>query len=106
MAKTQIGTELAKGTSQRDIDLLNEVKAVGAELLRVHAKVRQAVEGDRKIKVEASRRVFRQHRDNAEEFDLKGFDAAEPNKWLQISRTDIQRGLMALERAILRPLDD
>ena len=106
MAKTQVATQWNRALSKSEIELLKEIRTKGAELLRLHAKVKSVVEQDRSMKIEAAKRVFRQHRDNKDEFDLQSFERAEPGKWLQVSRTDIQRGLMALERAIIRPIDD
>lgn len=80
--------------SQVEIDLMNEIKAKGAELQALMQKVAQ------------------HHRDYVEKTlaldvdtteEEAAFNAAEPGRWLSIARTTLQTGIMQLTRAVARP---
>lgn len=72
--------------SQVEIDLMNEVKAQGVAL------------GDL---------VFRLRTYTGQPFQIDGVDQAPgplvDQRWVAIAQTDLQRGLMALTRAIAQP---
>ena len=68
--------------SQAEIDLMNEIKAKGAEL---GALVKRLEDN--------------QTRNTAEH----GSGDAEPFRWIAIGKTHLQQGLMALTRAVAKP---
>ncbi len=63
--------------SQQEIDLMNEIKAKGAELSILLAKVSLTVK--------------------------PAFRDADPYRWVAIAKTDFQTGIMALTRAVAQP---
>lgn len=89
--------------TQTEIDLMNEVKAKGAELGALLDRVQQhldlqASKNAEAIRVEAMRGISNGAR---EENDRR--TRAEPDRWHHIAMTHFQEGLMALTRAIAQP---
>jgi len=94
------------------VQLMNEVKQLGSQLLAKHAEVVVRLQSDLN---QAERAVFA----SATESELQGGDgssqellaerdrltAAEPLRWAAIAKTDIQTGVMALVRAIAQPAE-
>lgn len=78
--------------SQHEIDLMNEVKARGAELDSALSKIASHV---------ASQWSKARTADAHDE--LARLAAAEPNQWLSLGRIQVQQGLMAAVRAIAQP---
>lgn len=74
--------------TQAEIDLMNEIKAQGAELGKLVEKVR--------------RHVFEQLRATPIE-EQGATKLAEPGRWANIGATDLQKGLMCLTRAVAQP---
>jgi hypothetical protein len=73
-----------------DIALMNEIKEEGARLEALVNKVRN--------------RVSLQRLDQPAIDGEKGrLDAAEPERWAAMGRTDLQTGLMKLVRAVAQP---
>jgi hypothetical protein len=95
--------------SQEEIDLMNRIKATGAELLALQAEVACRLETATEIKAQAAVKaqegtgfnVYQGASDEAQEW--RRFNAAEPKRWAAIAKTDIQTGLMALTRAVAQP---
>lgn len=89
--------------SQEEIDLMNRIKAKGAELLALQAELVDML----KLNEVSARYVM----DNAATIDAEAnakaefnrFHAAEPFRWAAIGKTDIQTGIMALVRAVAQP---
>ena len=81
--------------SQEEVDLMNRIKAKGAELLALQAELAAAL-GKQHFDLAKMREAF----DQAE---LDRFVAAEPQRWAAIGKTDIQTGIMALVRAVAQP---
>lgn len=83
--------------SQAEIDLMNRIKAKGAELLELQAELVEALRMQGQDKAA----------DAAENTDcyaeLERFSNAEPFRWAALGKTDIQTGLMALVRAVAQP---
>lgn len=77
--------------SQEEIDLMNRIKAKGAELLALHAELMVQLVNQR------------QHATATSDDEVRRLDAAEPMRWANIGKTDIQTGLMALTRAVAQP---
>ncbi|KXZ66848.1 DUF7681 family protein [Acinetobacter venetianus] len=100
--------------SKEEIDLMNRIKAKGAELLALHAELAGRLDTDTEVKLAEARRsiqgmeyegrpytVYNGNTDECHEF--RRFEAAEPLRWAAIAKTDIQQGVMALVRAIAQP---
>lgn len=65
--------------NQDEIDLMNEIKAVGNTLKQLHDRAASRIKQNLAV------------------------DGAEQMRWLSIGRTHYQQGLMALTRAIAAP---
>lgn len=90
--------------SQDEINLMNEIKAKGAELLAVQAKVALYLTTQSGVKQEAAGYpTFGTYPDSPEGAELARFESAEPHRWASIAKTDIQTGIMALVRAVAQP---
>lgn len=70
--------------SQADIDLMNEIKAAGAEL---GALIDRVIAQNAKAHAEGDTVPF----------------AAEAHRWSNIAKTHLQQGVMALTRAVAKP---
>jgi len=97
--------------SQAEIDLMNRIKAKGAEMLELQAELVTFLGAEQSAKkhawAEASNAEQLEGRDGdhtpeGTEFDR--FTSAEPMRWAAIGKTDIQTGVMALVRAIAQPV--
>ncbi|TKI02680.1 Acb2/Tad1 domain-containing protein [Martelella alba] len=92
-----------------EIDLMNRIKAKGAELLALQAELAGRLRTDHEVKFSAACDaqhgtdfdVYQGASDEAQEF--RRFAAAEPQRWAAIGKTDIQTGIMALVRAVAQP---
>lgn len=82
--------------SQQEIDLMNRIKAKGAELMELQAELVANIKTRRQACVMARLAVLDQD-------ELYRMDAAEPERWAAIGKTDIQTGIMALVRAVAQP---
>ena len=83
--------------NQDEIDLMNRIKAKGAELLQLQAELEQALMQQDRIKAANAP-------ENASDYaEYERFCSAEPLRWASIGKTDIQTGLMALVRAVAQP---
>lgn len=82
--------------SQEEIDLMNRIKAKGAELLELHVELVAHIKTQRQLCVMAGIEVI-------DPVELDRIDAAEPQRWAAIGKTDIQTGIMALVRAVAQP---
>lgn len=80
--------------SQEEIDLMNRIKAKGAELLELQAEV------VRHLDRQTGRFLDNPCSTGAE---YNAFMEAEPRRWASIGKTDIQTGIMALVRAVAQP---
>jgi len=100
--------------SQEEIDLMNRIKAKGAELLQLHAELAGRLSTDHEVKTADARRSvdgmvfngypYTEHTGATDEcHEFRRFQAAEPLRWAAIGKTDIQTGLMALVRAVAQP---
>lgn len=82
--------------TQQDIDLMNQIKSKGAELLALQNEL---VERLVSLRQEL---VLTVGSDNADDFER--YESAEPLRWAAIGKTDIQTGVMALVRAVAMPV--
>jgi hypothetical protein len=83
--------------SQVEIDLMNRIKAKGAELLELQYELSLMLAGQHLAKTDAAK-----DSDDAKN-ELSRFKMAEPMRWAAIGKTDIQTGIMALVRAVAQP---
>lgn len=97
-----------------EIDLMNRIKAKGAELLQLQAELAGRISTDYETKLNAARRSvegkeyngvpYNEHTGASPEcIEFRRMLAAEPQRWADIAKTDIQTGVMALVRAIAQP---
>lgn len=89
---------LVKGYRELDeteIALMNTVKALGATIENLIDKIaiHQQMQRVPNLSGELSARSAEQQR----------LDAAEPERWLAMGRSDLQTGLMKLTRAVTQP---
>lgn len=101
--------------SQEEIDLMNRIKAKGAELLALQAELSGRLETDLVTKRNDARRSmdgsesltgtpYDENNGGSDEcHEFRRFVDAEPLRWSGIGKTDIQTGIMALVRAIAQP---
>lgn len=100
--------------SQEEVDLMNRIKAKGAELLQLQAELAGRLATDRETKLYAARNSmsgkeyngvpYNEHTGASEECqEYRRFMAAEPLRWAAIAKTDIQTGLMAMVRGVAQP---
>ncbi len=95
--------------SQEEIDLMNRIKAKGAELLALQAELAGRLSTDYDVKFAAAcdaqrgtgLDVYQGGSDEAQEF--RRYMSAEPQRWAAIGKTDIQTGIMALVRSVAQP---
>ncbi|MGO2154435.1 MAG: Acb2/Tad1 domain-containing protein [Serratia proteamaculans] len=96
--------------SQEEIDLMNRIKAKGAELLALQVELAGRLSTDYEVKLAnacdaqhgTGFDVYQGSSDEAQEF--RRFMAAESTRWAAIGKTDIQTGIMALVRAVAQPI--
>lgn len=91
--------------SQEEIDLMNRIKTKGAELLALQAELAGRLRTDAEVKAYAAKnsKAAPEAESTPECVELRRFEAAEPQRWAAIGKTDIQTGLMALVRAVAQP---
>lgn len=77
--------------TQGEIDLMNAIKTKGLELDALIGRVHEHLQGQI---VDAA---------NGDQDEASRLDAAQPQRWTAIARTDFQTGLMALTRAVAQP---
>ena len=89
--------------SQVEIDLMNRIKMTGAEILSLQAELVDMLKLQEVSKINAMDHAGASDsaQDAKEEFNR--FQAAEPLRWADIGKTDIQTGIMALVRAVAQP---
>lgn len=87
-----------------EIDLMNRIKAKGAELDDLVAQVRGHVADQKEIATDLRAAATEPSAtQDAAELELLRLKAAEPERWASIGRTHFQEGLMALTRAVAQP---
>lgn len=97
--------------TQTEIDLMNEIKAKGKELLALHDQVINLIAMQDMLDKFAA--VERANSLGGAYFIAPEPDAdvvarhkiAEPRRWAAIAKTDLQKGIMALVRAVAQPTD-
>ena len=91
-----------------EIDLMNRIKAKGAELLELQAELAGYLSTQAEWKAYEAKKskVAPEDEGSPESIELRRFQAAEPQRWCAIGKTDIQTGIMALVRAVAQPAAD
>ena len=84
--------------SQEEVDLMNRIKAKGAELLDLQAELVSHLKEQR-----GACCIEEMFTEVIDPVELARIDAAEPQRWASIGKTDIQTGIMALVRAVAQP---
>lgn len=85
--------------SQEEVDLMNRIKEKGKEMLELQDELARHLRG---VRIGLVRGETTQ-KDCPAVLELERFDAAEPLRWANIGKTDIQTGIMALVRAVAQP---
>ena len=89
--------------SQAEIYLMNRIKAKGAELLELQAELVDMLKLHEVSKVSAMDKASDNDSSHDAKTEFNRFQAAEPLRWADIGKTDIQTGIMALVRAVAQP---
>ena len=89
--------------SQTEIDLMNRIKAKGAELLDLQAELVDMLKLQEVAKINAMDQASTSDVEAEAKAEFNRFHAAEPFRWSAIGKTDIQTGIMALVRAVAQP---
>lgn len=100
--------------SQTEIDLMNRIKAKGAELLALHAELVGVLSEEAEHLKQAAAESIKGREvggcpatihtgDTPECIECRRFQASEPLRWAAIGKTDVQTGIMALVRAVAQP---
>ena len=89
--------------SQEEIDLMNRIKAKGAELLKLQAELFDMLKLQGADKSDAVDLALTTEVKAEALTEFNRFQAAEPLRWASIGKTDIQTGIMALVRAVAQP---
>ena len=76
--------------SQHEIDLMNEIKAKGAEIEALCNRVETHLDFQRSAALN-------------DQTEKERIAYAQPPRWLAIARTELQTGVMALTRAVAQP---
>ncbi|GAB0151755.1 hypothetical protein [Marinobacterium sp. BA1] len=83
--------------SQEEIDLMNRIKAKGAEMLALQCELQGMLIAQQKVK------AAKAETNSLEREEYNRFLHAEPLRWATIGKNDIQTGIMALVRAVAQP---
>lgn len=89
--------------NQEEIDLMNRIKAKGAELLALQVELSGLLSQSQVHRFNAVDQALNSDQAAIAQAELDRFHAAEPFRWASIGKTDIQTGLMALVRAVAQP---
>lgn len=89
--------------SQTEIDLMNRIKAKGAELLELQAELVDLLKLHEIEKMNAMDQAPTNEAEAEAKAEFNRFYAAEPFRWAAIGKTEIQTGIMALVRAVAQP---
>ena len=88
-----------------EIELMNQFKEKGKELLQLHERLSGLLATDAEVKLAAavSSQLAPNDFGSDEWVEWERFKKAEPMRWAEIGRKDIQTGIMALVRAVAQP---
>lgn len=90
---------------QEEIDLMNRIKEKGKEILLLQKQLEARLSTDFEHKqAEALRTQAGPNDFSSDEYaEFNRFIAAEPQRWAEIGKTNIELGVMALVRAVAQP---
>lgn len=94
--------------SQEEVDLMNQFKKKGGELIKLYEQLKAKLDADYLAKRDAVDALRLAHKDweNSTEFaEFTRFTDAEPKRWASIGKTDVQTAIMAFVRAVAQPRD-
>ena len=88
-----------------EIDLMNRIKLKGQELLQLQSELAGRLATDFEVKqIAAKRSQLSPNCCSSDEcVEFTRFTNAEPQRWAEVGKTDIQTGIMALVRAVAQP---
>jgi hypothetical protein len=89
--------------SQAEVDLMNRIKAKGAEMLALQGELVTLLKQNELARFNAVDQAKTSDQAAIEQFELDRFNLAEPFRWASIGKTDIQTGVMAMVRAVAQP---
>lgn len=89
--------------SQAEVDLMNRIKAKGAEMLELQAELVDLLKIHEAAKINAMDSARTSDCEAEAKAEFNRFHAAEPFRWASIGKTDIQTGVMAMVRAVAQP---
>lgn len=78
--------------TQTEVDMMNEIKAFGPQLDALYKKINEHLTDQR---ISGARSETDDERDR--------MNQAEPEKWLELGKADLQQGLMKMTRSIAQP---
>lgn len=84
--------------SQEEIDLMNEIKAIGPQVQAVIEKVQKHIATQRK-----ACHIVEQFEEVLDQEELDRLNAATPERFAAMAKTDFQTGLMYLVRSVAQP---
>lgn len=89
--------------NQDEVDLMNRIKAKGAELLQLQAELVDLLKLHEIEKMNAMDQAPTNEAEAEAKAEFNRFHAAEPFRWAAIGKTEIQTGIMAMVRAVAQP---
>lgn len=92
--------------TQEEIDLMNEVKALGPQIEEVIIKVKQHLKEQHAVALGGSKDFVLGANEAVAPMDpetLKRLDDATPARWANMAATEFQVALMKLTRAVAQP---
>lgn len=95
--------------TQQEIDLMNRIKQKGEELMVLQQELMGLLSTAQEVKTNAAWEACRGtdftpvNGGGEAGIEYRRFMAAEPMRWANIGKTDIQTGVMALCRAVAQP---
>jgi hypothetical protein len=87
---------------QEEINLMNAIKEKGRELIELQNKLFVRLELDARLKA-SNKKLHEGGQTDDYEIEYNRFVAAQPFRWAEIGKTNIELGIMALVRAVAQP---
>lgn len=92
-----------RNLTQAEIDLMNKIKAKGAELGDLIDEVKNHIRTQRAAYLEQVETEFAIKTVVKDQDECNRLDQAEPERFTAMAKTDLQTGLMHLTRAVAQP---
>jgi hypothetical protein len=102
---TQLKITGYRQLKEAEVELMNDIKAAGAQLETLCLRVSGYLKTEHEVKATAvaTSKVAPEDEASPESIELRRFNAARPGHWAAIGNTRLQEGLMALTRAVAQP---